>query len=88
MTTAATPARFLTPPQVARLYVTAPETVIGWIRAGELRAINVARRGATRPRYRIAPADLAVFEAGRTVTALPKSPQRRRQRDKDVIAFF
>jgi len=44
----------LTPPEVARRWGVAPETVISWIRSGELKAIDVsARPGIGRPRYRI-----------------------------------
>ena len=77
----------MTPPEVACVYGVKPATVIGWIRAGELRAIDIARRGAKRPRYRIDPADLAVFENGRAVEA-PTKPKRRSTKRQDVIEFF
>jgi hypothetical protein len=69
-------------------YRVKPETVNGWIRTGQLRAINVARQGCTRPRYRIDPTDLAAFEQRRTVVTEP-APKRRRQRhDNGIIEFF
>lgn len=72
-------ARRLTPPQVARQYGVAPETVVNWIRSGELRAINVAAHGTKRPRFRIDPADLAAFEAAREVAAPVQAARGRRR---------
>jgi hypothetical protein len=78
--------RYLSPPQIAEQYGVDPNKVIGWIRAGELRAVNVGN-GASRPRYRISPADLALFEAARAVQ--PPTPRIRRRRiDPNVIQFF
>jgi len=53
----------------------------------ELRAIDVASRGSRRPRYRIDPADLAIFENGRAVATKP-APKRRPRRSPEVIQFF
>ena len=79
-------ARYMTPPEVADRYGVDPAKVIGWIRKGALRAVNVGD-GARRPRYRIAPADLAAFEASRTVT--PPVPRVRRRRvDPNIVQFF
>jgi hypothetical protein len=65
------------------------ETVIGWIRSGELPAANVARRGATRPRFRIDPTDLAAFLAARRPDApLAVKPTRRRKQTAGVIEFY
>jgi len=81
--------RKLTPPQIAEQYHVAPETVIGWIRAGELPAIDVSSRpGVGRPRFRIDPADLAMFDARRQVVTPAKPTRRRRKRNPDVIEFF
>jgi len=82
-----TDGRFLTPPQVARRLAVSPDKVIGWIRAGELRAVHVVRSLGGRPRWRIDPADLAVFEARRSAGPTPK-PVRLRRRDPQVIEFF
>jgi hypothetical protein len=71
----------------ARLGV-APETVIGWIRGGELIASNVAKRSCRRPRYRVDPADLEAFLAARRPNA-PFTPKvRRRRQENGVIAFY
>jgi hypothetical protein len=63
-------------------------TVLGWIRSGELRAINVGRRpGAKKPRWRITQEALEAFELARTPT--PVAPRaRRRGRPAEVIQFY
>ena len=80
--------RYLTPPAVARLLGIKPERVIEFIRAGELRAVDVARRGSMRPRYRISPDALAAFEAARSVTPLPKPSRRHRESPAEIIEFY
>ena len=72
-TSSSTP-RHLTPPQVAARLGVGVAKVIEWILDGELVAINLARRGCTRPRYSISPQSLAEFELARRVT--PSSGQR------------
>ena len=71
--------KLLTPPEVAQLYRVTPEKVLTWIRSGELDAINVASRGARRPRFRIRPEALREFEAHRRRVCKipPKSPKPR-----------
>lgn len=85
MTPEATP--FLTPPQVARRFGCKPETVLGWIRNGELAALNLARRGTLRPRYRISPQALADFELRRTVVPRLKSAPPRRRHHPEIKKF-
>ena len=63
---------FLTPPQVAEQLGTSPETVIGWIKSGQLNAANLAT--GDRPRYVITPDDLAEFLKSRQ----PQPPQPRK----------
>jgi hypothetical protein len=64
-------------------------TVLGWIRSGELKAVNVGQSvGKKKPRWRIPQAALDAFEAARTATpAAPKVSQRRKT-SGDVIAFY
>lgn len=76
---------YLTPPEAAKLLRVDPETVIGWIRAGELRASNLARRGTTRPRFRIAREAIDAFLAGREVHR--RATPRKRTTGR-VIKFF
>ncbi|MHC4404506.1 MAG: helix-turn-helix domain-containing protein [Planctomycetota bacterium] len=78
----------LTPPQVAKRYRVNSETVIGWIKSGQLRAIDVSKNpGVGRPRYRIDPTDLIAFENRRLAVSPPKVSRRRRQAGS-VIEFF
>lgn len=78
----------LTPPAVARRYGVAPETVVGWIRAGELAAINVAAPGTIRPRFRVSPSALEAFERRRSATPSPKQPRRRRRVPDGTRSYF
>lgn len=71
-------AKYLTPPEYAARIGAKPETVIFFIRSGELRAINTARRGSSRPRYKIAPDAIAEFERRRSTTPMPEPIRRRR----------
>ncbi len=49
----------LTPPQVAEQLGVAPETVVTWIKNGELKAANLAT--SSRPRYAVTPEDVQDF---------------------------
>jgi excisionase family DNA binding protein len=69
-------------------YAVSEHTVLGWIRSGELRAVNVGRRsGAKKPRWRITQEALEVFELARTATP-PPPRMGRRKRPADVIEFY
>jgi hypothetical protein len=81
------PARYQTPPEIATKYGCKPETVIGWIRFGELKAIDVARRGAMKPRYRVSPQALEDFEKARAVVPR-ESPIKKRFRPNFEIKRF
>jgi Helix-turn-helix domain len=72
---------------VQRRYNVTVHTVLGWIRSGELKAINVGRRlGAKKPRWRITTEALAAFELTRTPT--PPPPRTRRKRSPEVVKFY
>jgi hypothetical protein len=79
--------RKLTPPEIARRYGIHPLKVLGWIRSGELRAVNVAASPLKRPRWRVDERDLEVFEQRRTAQAVAPG-RRKRRRAADVIEFF
>jgi excisionase family DNA binding protein len=80
---------YLTPPQVGKQLRVSPSKIVAWIRAAELRAVNVASSVRGRPRWRIAPEDLEAFLARRQFPPAPKvSRTRRRPRDTGVIQFF
>jgi Helix-turn-helix domain len=79
--------RYLTPPQVARLFGVAPEKIVAFIRDGELQAIDMARRGSRRPRYRIAPHALQDFERQRMPHPPAPKPAPRRSQRKPVKQY-
>ena len=79
--------RYYTAPEVADMLVVNPGKILSWIRSGELRATNVAASLIGRPRWRVSPADLAVFKARRA--AGPPPPKTRpRRKTVGVIQFF
>lgn len=62
-------------------------TVLGWIRSGQIKALNVGRTpGAKRPRWRITQGAVDAFEASRTAT--PPEPRARRSKPADVVNFY
>ena len=69
-------------------YGVGEHTVLGWIRSGELRAVNVGRKpSARKPRWRITQEALEAFELARAPTpSLPRT--RRRKRPAAVIEFY
>lgn len=82
---------WMTPPQVGRQLRVKPERIVGWIRSGELAAVDVSSRpGVGRPRYRISPEALDEFlkrrAAGRQ--AKPAKRPKRRQPAAGVIQFY
>ena len=64
-----------------------PEQVTAWIKSGQLRAIDLAKPGAKRPRYRIAVEDLAAFESRHAVSG-PAATVSRPRRDDSVTAYY
>jgi len=62
--------------------------VLGWIRSGELRAIDVSTKRGGRPRWRIDETDLIAFESRRLASPPPTLTRRRRKPAGDVIEFF
>ena len=73
--------RWLTPPQVAAQLGVDPGKVIGWIRRGELTAVNVAESLGGRPRYRISPDALKDFLKRRQTGPQERPTRRRRTKD-------
>jgi Helix-turn-helix domain len=63
-------------------------TVLGWIKSGELLAVNVGRRlGKKKPRWRVTHAALEKFELLRSTSPpVPKAP--RRKRSAEIIDFI
>lgn len=72
---------------IQKRYQVTEATVLGWIRSGELKALNVGRKlGAKKPRWRIPQAALDAFEGARVAT--PEAPRTRRQKSAGVIEFY
>ena len=67
------------PPQVADMLGVAPETVIGWVRSGQLPGFDVSRPAARRPRFRITEAALADFIARREIKPPTLAVRRKRK---------
>ena len=78
----------ITPPMLARRWGIANEKVLGWIRSGELNAIDAAAVRGGRPRYLIDESDIAEFERKRSVTVTPTRAPRSKRKRNDVIEFF
>ena len=68
-----------TPPQIAEMFGVDTKKVSGWIKSGELKAVNVAKnpRGE-RPRWRISEQAIKDFEARRTYQPQAKREPKRR----------
>jgi hypothetical protein len=79
------PARFLTPPTVAKALAVHPQKVRGFIESGELEAFNLATKRCGRPRYRITLAALNAFLERRKV--VPRTVTTHRRRDRDAPGF-
>ena len=76
--------------QVANRYGLAVATVIGQVEDGRLGAINIARSGSVRKRYRYSEKHLAEFEAAREnpKPAAKESKSSRRTIARPVKDFF
>lgn len=87
----APPREYLTPNQLAARLGVKRETVVAWIRSGELRAFNAARSTDVPARYRISEQAIREFEERRSgaATKLPVRTRRtRRERPADWIEYF
>ena len=70
-------------------YGVGEHTVLGWIRRGDLAAINVARRAeGGRPKWRITDEALAEFELLRGSQPEPTASRRRRKKDDTIVQFY
>lgn len=83
--------RKYTVPQLSRLWGVSTNKVLGFVRCGELRAVNLASDRSKRPRYAIDIADVEAFEKARQV--VPDRGQftaRRSRRSKPggIKEFF
>lgn len=77
-----------TPPELASEWGVSPDKILGWIRSGELPAMNLATTQAGRPRYRIDQAGIETFQRRRANQSPTPKPTRRQKSSADVIEFF
>ena len=79
----------LSPPELGRRYGFAPETIIGWINAKELKAANTTVKPGGRPRWRVKIDDFEQFLLRRSNIATAKPPRtRRKSQPANVIEFY
>jgi transposase len=71
--------RGLTVREVALRYRVGRAKVLGWLRRGELRGINVAGVRCGKPQYVVPPDALTEFERGRAAAEPAPLPRRRRR---------
>jgi hypothetical protein len=76
-----------TPPAYAASRGLDVHQVLGWIKTGQLQAVNFSD-GAQRPRYRISPEAIAAFEAARSARPEPKITRIRRRKDPNITEYF
>jgi excisionase family DNA binding protein len=76
----------LTVAGVARFLGVNRGKVLGWIRSGELNAVNLSR--GQRPRYRVSRHDLDAFMKRRTKTPPEPRKQRKRKLPAGMIDYY
>jgi hypothetical protein len=77
------------PPQIAQSRGIDANKVVGWIKSGELKAINAATSLGGRPRYLVSDTALDDFDRRRAVIPpAPSAPRRRRRADSAVKEFY
>lgn len=75
----------LRPREIAMRYGVGVTKVLGWIRSGELKALDVSTAGdGSKPRWRVLESEIEAFEKKRS-SGKPSSPKRRRKR-KSIAA--
>jgi predicted site-specific integrase-resolvase len=80
---------YLSPPQYAKRLGIDPVKILGWIKKGELRAINIASNLTGRPRYRIPIDAILEFEALRSARPAVKVVRRKKKKqDSDFVTYF
>src|SRR5262249_51267040 len=77
-----------TPPELGELWGVSADKILGWIRDGSLRAVNIAARLGGRPRWMIDAADVASFEAARSNRTAPKRNGRQRRQQAGGFTRF
>jgi hypothetical protein len=78
--------RGVTPRELSRRWRCSHDRIREWIRAGVLKAINLAPTNCGRPRFVVLPEHLAEFEAKRQ--AAPATTPRRKSRNVSEVDYF
>lgn len=68
-------------------YGVGEHTVLGWIHAGLLRAVNICRVGSSRPKWRVKEEDLESFELARTHTPSQTRGRRKKQQPRERVFY-
>lgn len=63
--------------ELSERYGVTRETVLSWIESGELQALDTARSGSTRRRYKFTSESLAAFEQRRSTGMTISKPIRQ-----------
>jgi excisionase family DNA binding protein len=71
--------RGYTPRELAKVLRVGRDRILGWIRSGELTAINTAPSRLGKPRFVILPSHLEDFQRARRAAAPAPPPKRRRR---------
>jgi hypothetical protein len=71
------------PRDLCRRWRVGLDRIMGWIRRGELRALDMSSSRSGRPRFVVTPESLAEFEARRTTTPPPKTVRKKRTNEID-----
>lgn len=82
------PDRALTVKDLCERYGVGEHTVLGWIKRGELQAIDVSRQRGGKPRWRVTAEALAAFELLRSSDPAPPPRKRRRKQSAEVVQFY
>lgn len=77
----------LTVADIAKRFRVSPDKVRGWIRRGELHALNTSDIRCGKPRFVVTPDSLVAFERGRQA-ATPTTPKPQRRKQTHIIDFY
>jgi excisionase family DNA binding protein len=80
--------RFLTPPQLAKIWGVSTDKVYALIWNGSLRALNLAARLGGQPRYRISLEAVREFELSRTVVPTPRPSRRAKVKEENFVEYY
>jgi hypothetical protein len=80
--------KYLTPPELGKLWEVGGDKVLALIHSGQLRAVNLAVKDSGRPRFRIAESEIRRFENARSSKPPVPKVRRRRRREATGKEYF